>query len=131
MSGSRRARQTGGRIHRRAFLRGVAALPVAFAPAGSRAEENRQAAGEAGPIVRVWRPENFEFPFASLNSFLTPNHLFYVRAHFGVYRGADLRAWRLKIEGRVERPLELTYDDLLKIPSRTQVALLECAGNSR
>lgn len=112
-------------VDRRAFLRGAAALPFAVAARGGRADDN------PGQIVRVWRPENFEFPFATLNSFLTPNNLFYVRAHFGVYKGAELANWRLKVEGRVDRPLELTYDDLLKMPSRTQVALLECSGNSR
>jgi DMSO/TMAO reductase YedYZ molybdopterin-dependent catalytic subunit len=43
----------------------------------------------------------------------------------------DVKNWRLKVEGAIERPLELNYDELTKMPSRTQVALLECAGNSR
>jgi DMSO/TMAO reductase YedYZ molybdopterin-dependent catalytic subunit len=120
-------------VHRRTFLRATAAL--AAAPAASpllaplRAEG--RSAGEPALIVRVSKPENFESPFASLDSFLTPNHLFYVRTHFGVYTGIDLRTWRLKVEGHVERPLDLSYDDLKKFPSRTRVALLECSGNGR
>src|SRR5205085_11347032 len=57
--------------------------------------------------------------------------LFYVRTHFAIVNGVDVRTWRLKIEGQVERPLELSYADLLKMPSRTQIAMLECAGNGR
>ena len=61
---------------------------------------------------------------------MTPNTRFYVRNHF-VAPKLEARDWRLKVEGAVERPLELTYDDLLKMAPRTQTALLECAGNSR
>lgn len=126
---------TAARGDRRSFLRGTAALPFAFAAGGSlRAGAEDRPSGEAGYpglIVRQSRPENFEFPFPTLNSFLTPNHLFYVRTHFGVFKGLDRRTWRLKVEGRVERPLDLSYDDLVKMPSRTEVALLECSGNGR
>src|SRR5437660_529765 len=119
---------------RRKFLRDTAsALPLVYAAGGQllpvRAAEPQpdREFTYPGVIVRQSKPENFEFPFPTLNSFATPNNLFYVRTHFGIYKGADLATWRLKIEGRVERPLELRYDDLLKMPSRTQVALLECA----
>ena len=127
-------------MNRRAFLRGTAAgLPLAYAAGGLvlpvRAEDRKpgpdEDSGYPGLIVRQSKPENYEFPFPTLNSFQTPNNLFYVRTHFGVFKDVDLRTWRLKVEGRVERPLELSYDDLLQMPSRTQVALLECSGNSR
>ncbi len=136
MGNSRRVGRDESPVDRRAFLRGTAAgLPLAYAGGGrAGAEEKRPEAGGSaypGVIVRQSQPENYEFPFPTLNGFLTPNNLFYVRTHFGIYKGVDLRTWRLKVEGRVERPLELTYDDLLKMPSRTQVALLECSGNGR
>jgi DMSO/TMAO reductase YedYZ molybdopterin-dependent catalytic subunit len=127
----------GARMNRRAFLRGTAAVlpPAAGGLLLTQAEGGKPAAEKGGAypglIVRQSKPENFEFPFPTLNSFATPNNLFYVRCHFGVFRGGDLRTWRLKVEGRVERPLQLTYDDLLKMPSRTHFALLECSGNSR
>lgn len=127
-------------MDRRAFLRGTAsALPLGFAARGGRllakaagrASQPDKDAAYPGLIVRQSKPENYEFPFPTLNSFQTPNNLFYVRTHFGVYKDVDLRTWRLKVEGRVERPLALSHDDLLKMPSRMQVALLECSGNSR
>ncbi len=81
-------------------------------------------------IMREKEPENLEFPFSSLKSFITPNEEFFVRSHFPVPK-LDLQSWRLKIEGVVDHPGEISYDDLLKMPSRTVVMALECAGNSR
>jgi DMSO/TMAO reductase YedYZ molybdopterin-dependent catalytic subunit len=37
----------------------------------------------------------------------------------------------LKIEGEVEAPFELSYDDIRGLESRTIAATLECAGNNR
>lgn len=81
-------------------------------------------------IVRQEQPENLEFPFANLNSRITPTPQFYVRNHFPVPE-LDLATWRLRVEGAVDTPLELTYQKLLELPTRTQTVTLECAGNSR
>ena len=40
----------------------------------------------------------------------------------------DLKKYRLKIAGKVERPLSLTYDQILKYPSLTENVLLICPG---
>src|SRR5262249_45961604 len=66
----------------------------------------------------------------ALDSFLTPNELFYVRNHFP-QPAVDAKAWRLKVEGAVERPLELTVEQVRELPSRTLPLTLECAGNGR
>jgi DMSO/TMAO reductase YedYZ molybdopterin-dependent catalytic subunit len=81
-------------------------------------------------ILRSREPEALEFPFASLDSYLTPNDRFYQLSHFGVPR-LDSRTWRLRVEGAVDRPLDLTYDDLLEMKSIPKVAMLECSGNGR
>src|SRR5205807_938759 len=127
-------------IGRRTFLRGVAAtLPFACAWSGGVAcaqprGEDRKAppggGGEGGLIVREEEPENLEVPFQTLDSFLTPNEQFSVRNHFHAPT-VEVIAWRLKVEGAVERPLALSYDELTKRPPHTQVALLQCAGNGR
>ncbi|MEY2493901.1 MAG: hypothetical protein QOJ45_393 [Verrucomicrobiota bacterium] len=83
-----------------------------------------------GLIVREQEPLNLEMPFSSLSSFTTPNESFYVRCHFPVPKIAAAD-WRLKIEGEVDAPYELTYDELLAMESRTIAATLECAGNNR
>jgi sulfane dehydrogenase subunit SoxC len=64
--------------------------------------------------------------------YTTPNDQFFVRNHT---RTAiiDRASWRLRIGGSgVERPLELSYDELLKVPAETKVTrFVECAGNGR
>jgi DMSO/TMAO reductase YedYZ molybdopterin-dependent catalytic subunit len=42
-----------------------------------------------------------------------------------------MKTWRLKVEGAVEKPLELTYEEFTALPSRSSTVTLECAGNSR
>lgn len=83
-----------------------------------------------GQIIRQKEPANLEFPFASLDRFLTPTDRFFTRCHFPIPK-IDGGSWKLKVEGAVERPLELSYAELRKLPARTLVSLLECAGNSR
>ncbi len=44
----------------------------------------------------------------------------------------DPRNWKLKVHGNaVERAIEIGYEDLLKMPSRTVIATMECHGNGR
>ncbi len=79
------------------------------------------------PIVREKEPQNLEFPFPSLDSYLTPNERFYVRNHFA----APTPPNAIRIEGAVDRPFTLTIDELRKMTQRKVTATLECAGNSR
>ena len=81
-------------------------------------------------IIREREPLNLEMPFAELGGSLTPNGRFYVRALFPIPQ-PDMKTWRLKIEGAVARPFELSYDELRQKETRTLTATLECAGNSR
>jgi DMSO/TMAO reductase YedYZ molybdopterin-dependent catalytic subunit len=81
-------------------------------------------------IVREEEPLNLEMPFSGLDGFITPNKSFYVRCHFPIPK-ISARDWRLKIEGAVETPYELSYDELREMESRTIAATLECAGNNR
>jgi DMSO/TMAO reductase YedYZ molybdopterin-dependent catalytic subunit len=81
-------------------------------------------------IVREQDPLNLEMPFSSLDGFITPNESFYVRCHFPIPE-ISAETWRLKIEGEVEVPFELGYDELLGMETRTIAATLECAGNNR
>ena len=81
-------------------------------------------------IVREQEPLNLEMPFSSLDGFITPNELFYVRNHFPIPE-ISANDWRLRIEGEVEAPFELSYDELRAMEARTITATLECAGNNR
>lgn len=83
-----------------------------------------------GRIVRMQEPRNLEFPVSELRDVITPTEQFFVRSHFAVPK-IDVKTWKLKIEGHVEKPLELGYDDILKLKSVTKPITLECAGNGR
>lgn len=108
----------GGRVSRRLFL-GVVAAGF-LAPLGRPNERDHAA---RGLIARQRNPDNLEFPFWTLDSFLVPNNQFFVRSHF-VAPTLDAGKWKLKVEGAVKEPLEVGYDDLVKMPSHTLPALL-------
>jgi len=91
---------------------------------------NESAPLRAGKIVRSENPLNLEMPFESLDGFITPTKSFYVRTHFPIPK-IDRNKWRLRVEGEVEKPFEINYDELLKLDSKKIAATLECAGNSR
>jgi DMSO/TMAO reductase YedYZ molybdopterin-dependent catalytic subunit len=42
--------------------------------------------------------------------------------------GVDSNTYRLKVTGKVERPLSLSYDEILRLPSLTETVLLICPG---
>ncbi len=83
-----------------------------------------------GKIVRGEDPLNLEMPFEMLDGFITPTELFYVRTHFTIPK-IDKNKWRLRVEGEVGKPFQVSYDELLKLESRKIPATLECAGNNR
>lgn len=71
------------------------------------------------------------FDVLANRTYTTPNSFFFVRNHTSTPL-IDVKTWKLRIEGEgVEKPLELTYDDLLKMPPKTVTRFIECAGNGR
>jgi DMSO/TMAO reductase YedYZ molybdopterin-dependent catalytic subunit len=83
-----------------------------------------------GMEVRSHEPLNLEFPFRTLSKWVIPNDQFYVRNHFAKPK-LDVATWRLRIEGAIEKPLELSLEELKKMASVTKPLTLECAGNGR
>jgi sulfite oxidase len=73
---------------------------------------------------------NFSTPLARISGTIVPNPLFFLRSN---NPPPTLLAhdWRLRVDGRVQRPLSLSLEDLRSLPVRTQEVWLECAGNSR
>jgi DMSO/TMAO reductase YedYZ molybdopterin-dependent catalytic subunit len=71
-----------------------------------------------------------EVPLSSLNSWITPNERYFIRSHFPVPR-LDLSAWRLVVEGDVDRPSSWTFPELRTLAEQKVVSTMECAGNSR
>src|SRR5689334_19199427 len=84
----------------------------------------------AGMIIRQKEPVNLETPLDQVDSYLTPNELFYIRSHFTAPK-LDTGSYRLRVDGAVRNPVSLSYRELREMPSETRVATLECAGNSR
>jgi DMSO/TMAO reductase YedYZ molybdopterin-dependent catalytic subunit len=65
------------------------------------------------------------------HDYLTPTSEFFVRSNNGTPL-LDTATWRLRVRGDgASRPLELSYADLLAMPSRTVTRYLECTGNGR
>jgi DMSO/TMAO reductase YedYZ molybdopterin-dependent catalytic subunit len=60
---------------------------------------------------------------------VTPADDFFIRDHFAEPE-LSLAAWRLRVEGRVARPVELSFSDLLESATMRVESVLECAGNS-
>ena len=75
-------------------------------------------------------PLNAETPLELLDEFVTPTPLFYLRSNFPV---PDIRtdSWQLVVDGEVERPLALSYSELMSLSARDLTVTIECAGNGR
>ena len=73
----------------------------------------------------------------NFRSYITPIEQFYIRNEYGTPNAedeprVDPRHWQLKIHGNgIKNPLTISYEDLLRMPSRSIIATMECAGNGR
>ena len=65
-----------------------------------------------------------------LTEWVTPVEDFFAVAHYG-YPEVDASTYRLRVEGLVGRPLELTFDGLRSRPRVERTTVFECGGNSR
>lgn len=81
-------------------------------------------------VIVSEEPLNAETLLAQHTGVITPNAAFYVRNHFSV-PDCTASEWRLTVSGEVKRPMELAYEELRTLPSRTLMVTLECAGNGR
>ncbi len=90
--------------------------------------------GKAPLIVLGERPLVAETPEHLLDDEVTPADKFYVRNNGGIpepYTG-DPRAWTIRIDGEVHRPLEITLGELeRRFPLVTLRLQMECGGNGR
>jgi sulfite dehydrogenase len=88
--------------------------------------------GKTDLILLTSRPPQLETPLKYFENAITPNEAFYVRYHIPPPTSVDLSTWRLKIGGHVDKPLELSLDDLQRTFTRASiVAVNQCSGNGR
>lgn len=143
----------GGQWRRREFLHLVggaiagSAAGGALLPRHALGRDLVVAAGEKTPaglanlrfpekaplIVLTDRPPNLETPIRYFREDLTPNEAFYVRWHLGITpTRVDVGEYRLKLAGHVQRPLELSLEQLRQdFEPVSVVAVNQCSGNSR
>jgi len=72
----------------------------------------------------------FASPPAALQDEIVPNDLFYIRNHWREVPKIDVATYRLVVDGQVDRPLSLSYDELRHLPQKRFQATFECCGNS-
>jgi DMSO/TMAO reductase YedYZ molybdopterin-dependent catalytic subunit len=79
------------------------------------------------------RPVQLETPRHYFHSTFTPSEAFFVRWHLQTLpNSVDLKEWRLRVEGNVERPLTLSFPELVTRFKVVSVAAVnQCSGNSR
>ena len=130
-------------LTRREWLRAAATVGTASLAAGCTGRKQEPISGEAGDSLARFpgkvamrvvndRPPCLETPWDYYRHDLTPNEAFYVRWHLqALPASVDLTSWRLRVDGAVERPLELSMDDLRRLGNDEVVAVNQCSGNSR
>jgi sulfite dehydrogenase len=131
------------RLPRRSVLRMAGATIIApwacdrSAPGPSDSGPAASAGGWPGKAqdmtLLTERPPNLEMPARYLAYDLTPNEAMFVRWHLaGLPTSIDERTFRLKVSGHVDRPVELSLDELKKSFSPVSItAVNQCSGNGR
>ena len=134
-------------MDRRGFLRllvagGAAAAAYACSSPPPREVRPPGAAGEPparsapwfkdpAPFIRHADGKSLEARLELMQGLITPAPLFFVRNNSASV-DVDAGSWRLTVEGdAVATPLEISYEALRRMPGRTLVSALECAGNHR
>ena len=116
-------------VSRRKFLQLVGAAGLATALGGVRVPSVRAA---DDPDFFVYGP-NREMRWERMagQGYAVPNKLFFVRTHTDTPL-LDTTTWRLRIDGSgVDTPVELSYQEILAMPSVSERKFIECAGNGR
>ena len=83
-------------------------------------------------IIHNDRPVNVETPVHLLDDDVTPSDIHFIRNNGGMPMPISKADWRLTIDGEVNEPLELSYDQLMNDFEHVTLRLqLECGGNGR
>lgn len=120
-------------LSRREFLAASAAAGLATAVPGCRRAPGSQIVKPVPDELFILHgATNAETRLEALPpELVTPTAQFFVRSHEGapIIDAAD---WSLTIDGdAVERPVTLTYEELIALPTTTAIRGIDCAGNGR
>jgi sulfite oxidase len=132
---------------RRNVLKGVgmAAVGASLSPAGAAlAQGTAPAAAPKGPkllemegkaklAVLGDKPLVAETQAELMDDDVTPIDKFFIRNNGLVPDApADAKAWKIKIDGEVEKPMDIALGDLMsRFPNVSYKMMLECGGNGR
>ncbi len=103
-------------------------------PGGPSDRPITRAFPQKGPmILQRTRPPLLETPMEVFDrGVFTPNDQFFVRWHWAVIpTKIDVDAYKLGVGGAVRNSLNLSLDDLLRMPRVELAAVNQCSGNSR
>lgn len=112
-------------------------LPAALAqPAsgGGDGPQTLQMEGKAPLIIQGERPLVAETPEHLLDDAVTPADKFFIRNNGQIPEPitGDPRGWKIRIDGEVDAPIELTLGELeSRFPVVTRQLQMECGGNGR
>lgn len=108
-------------------------MPSGLIPAAlADTKKDFRIAGKDGLTVLNDRPVNAETPAYLLDDDVTPTDRHFVRNNGIAPKDVDAAAWKLTIDGDVDKPMEYSIDDLKKnFEVVTRRLVIECGGNGR
>ena len=82
--------------------------------------------------VMTEKPLNAETPVESLRSWITANSVFFDRNQGELSNEPfSLEEWKLSVDGEIEKPLQLTMEQILRMAKIIVADTFECSGNGR
>jgi DMSO/TMAO reductase YedYZ molybdopterin-dependent catalytic subunit len=126
-------------INRRKFVAAAGGTAVAAAAAGvgggllisKRFDVGTSTVKLAPPAIKpVPVPKGISLDIPGLSPFYTPDATFYRVDTSLVIPQVSPQAWQLRIHGMVDRPVTLTFDDLMKLPMVEHDITLTCVSES-
>ncbi len=109
-------------------------LPAALAQPAGAAPQLLRMEGKAPLVILGERPLVAETPEHMLDDEVTPADKFFIRMNGQIPEpfATDPKAWKLRLDGEVNTPLELTLGELeARFPLVTRRLQMECGGNGR
>jgi DMSO/TMAO reductase YedYZ molybdopterin-dependent catalytic subunit len=126
-------------IDRRKFLTACGATGAAAAAAGvggellisKRFAVNPSSVRLAAPVVKPKPlPKDVSLNIPGLSPFYTPNAQFYRVDTSLIIPQVPASSWQLRIHGMVERPMTITFDELMRLPMIEHDVTLTCVSES-
>ena len=107
---------------------GVIGVPEWAFPALAQGETLMQFTDVSDDVQWIRDAERRIIDVRRIDGPFTPRDQFFTTQHYG-HPNVDVDAYRLRVSGLVDTPLELSMDDLRAMPSRDLIFGFECSGN--